>query len=195
MPMTKRRFLTPEEMQDEDLGEQTPTVRFVAIALRMLADDEGRARLNVRSIKGQAFTNDQWTSEDVIETSVLVLEEIGFIRSYVVAGRQYFQVTSRYHTPPEKPKRSEIPPPPPLSEPSGRHPDGVPIRGGEGGGGLPWGDTSGLDPDDLPPSFCPEHMPSGSGGIPCGLCGDARMTHLAALRKKRSEPQNGDDDG
>ncbi|MFS0794820.1 hypothetical protein [Microbacterium sp. 1P10AE] len=169
--MTKRRFLTPEEMQDEDLGEQTPTVRFVAIALRMLADDEGRARLNVRSIKGQAFTNDQWTSEDVIETSVLVLEEIGFIRSYVVAGRQYFQVTSRYHTPPEKPKRSEIPPPPPLSEPSGRHPDGVPIRGGREGAGSRGGTRPDSIPTTCPRASAPSTCLQGREGSPAGCAG------------------------
>lgn len=193
MPMTKRRFLTPDEMQDEDLGELTPTVRFVALVLRMMADDEGRARLNIRSMKGQAFANDPSTSEDSLETAVLVLEEVGFIRTYIAPDRrQYYQVEARYHTPPEKPRRSELPPPPP----SGQHPDAVPIVGGEGEGGSPAGGAGGLDPDDdLPPAFCPEHRPSGSGGVPCGPCGDHRMAHMAAVRKQRvaREQQREDD--
>lgn len=191
MPMTKRRFLTPDEIQDEDLGEQTPTVRFVAIVLRMMADDHGRARLNVRSMKGQAFANDPQTSEDELETCVLLLEEIGFIRTYIVQGRQFFQVTPRYHVPPEKPKPSEIPPPPP---PSGRHPDAVPIRGGEGAGaGAHEGGAAGTNPDGMPPMFCPEHMPDGSKGVPCGPCGDARMVHQAAWRESRETREESQD--
>jgi hypothetical protein len=196
MAMTKRRFLTPEEIANEDLGELPAAVRFTAIVLRMWADDEGRARLNVRSIKGASFANDPTTSEDDLTTHVLMLEEVGFLRTYVGPDdRQYFQVRAEFHTPPEKPKQSTLPPPPAAS---GSHPDGVPIEGGRGEGGSSGdapGGAAGPDPDGIPSPFCPEHAPTnGTGGAPCRACGDARMAHASALRRLRHRDTSREDD-
>ncbi len=186
MAMTKRRFVTPEEITDEDLGEMPREVRFTALVLRMWADDEGRARLNVRSLKGAAFANDLGTSEDDLTMDVLKLEECGYLRTYVVGDRQYYQVLPRFHTPPEKPKPSELPPPPPPGA-SGQHPDAIPVEGREGESRERASEgPAGQHPDSLPPMFCTDHMPIGSGGVPCGPCRDARMVHEAELRRRRA---------
>ncbi len=189
MPMTKRRFVTPEEMVDEDLGELSAATRFLAVVLRMWADDEGRARLNFASLKGGAFANDDTTTQESLLMGVIELERVGFMRSWIAPdGKQYYQVRPRFHTPPEKPKASDLPAPP--VEPSGPDPDAVPVeeRAREGAEGeAPRGPA-------LPPMFCPDHMPSGSNGEPCVKCRDYRMVHEAAVRELRTRRGNGDDD-
>jgi len=185
MPMTKRRFVTPEEMVDEDLGELSAATRFLAVVLRMWADDEGRARLNFASLKGGAFANDDSTTQESLLMDVIALERIGFMRSWIAPdGKQYYAIAPRFHTSPEKPKPSDLPAPPPL-EPSGSHPDAVPIeeREREGAEGeAPRGPA-------LPPMFCEDHMPSGSHGEPCVKCRDSRLIHEAAVRELRAQPR------
>lgn len=182
MPMTKRRFVTPEEMTDEDLGELTAAARFLAVVLRMWADDEGRARLNFASLKGGVFANDDSTTQESLVEDVIELERVGFMQSWIATdGKQYYAIAPRFHTPPEKPRASLLPPPPP----SGPNPDAVRVEGREGEGGA--GEAPG-DPT-LPPMFCPDHMPAGSGGVPCGPCRDARMVHEAAVRELRNQPK------
>lgn len=189
MPMTKRRFVTPEEMTDEDLGELPASTRFLAVVLRMWADDEGRARLNFASIKGGVYPNDEATTEESLLLAVIDLERVQFMQSWIQDGKQYYQILPPHHTPPEKPRASLLPAPPVRTQ-SGSDPDAVRVEGreGEGEAGGPRGGPG------LPPMFCPDHMPSGSGGVPCGPCRDARMVHEAAIRELRAQPRGGDDE-
>lgn len=187
--------MTPEEFSDEDLGSLPRAIRFTALALRMWADDAGRARLNPRSVKGAIFANDMELTLDDLEADILHLEEVGYLQLYRAEdqhGRMqsYYAIASRFHATPEKAKVSEHPAPPVLTA-SGRHPDGVPIE--ERGEGEreerseePEGAPAGRHPEAGPPMFCHEHMPAGSGGAPCGPCRDARMVHEAWARTQRS---------
>lgn len=189
MAMTKRRFMTPEEFTDEDLGELPPRVRFLALVLRMWADDEGRARLNFQSIKGGAFANDDSTTPESLMEDVIALEAAGFMQSWIADGKQFYAISHRFHTPPEKPRASLLPPPPPPLDASGSDPDGVRVE--EEGERERREDRRGPrfspSPDpETPPMFCPDHMPAGSRGVPCVECRDARMVHEAWLRAQRS---------
>lgn len=184
MPMTKRRFVTPEEMVDEDLGELSAATRFLAVVLRMWADDEGRARLNFASLKGGAYANDESTTPESLLLDVIDLERVGFMQSWIAGdGKQYYQIDPRFHTAPEKPRPSLLPPPPPR--PSGSNPDAVPVEEREGEGG----EGEARSAPALPPMFCPDHSPAGSGGVPCGPCRDKRMVHEAAIRELRAQPR------
>lgn len=189
MAMTKRRWMTPEEFSDEDMGSLPRSVRFTALALRMWADDGGRARLNARSVKGAIFANDLDLTIEELEEDLLRLSDVGFLRMYEAGGRWYYAIADRFHVAPDKSKGSDLPPPP-VQTPSGWHRDAGPIEErGRAETGEPERDPSRPDPDDdtMPPAFCPDHMPRGSGGAPCVRCRDARLVHEAETRRRRQE--------
>jgi hypothetical protein len=182
--------MTPEEFSDEDLGCLPRATRFTALALRMWADDAGRARLNARSVKGAIFANDMELTLEELEADILRLAEVGFLSLYTADdGRKYFAIAPRFNTAPEKAKVSDLPPPP-VRTASGQPQDAVPVVGrgeSEAESEEPEGAPTGRHPDAGPPMFCHEHMPSGSGGAPCGPCRDARMVHEAWARSTRSQ--------
>ena len=206
MAMTKRRWMTPEEFGDEDLGSLTPRMRFFALAFRMWADDEGRASANPRSIHGAIFANDETTSPEDVTNALLVLEDMGYLVTYrdPTRNRDLYAIAPRFHTLPDKPRPSEFAAPP-VPTASRHRRDGVPVVGREGeeeregqseerARGAEREPRSRRHPDALPPMFCPEHMPSGSGGVPCGPCRDARMVHEAAARARIPEPLADDEE-
>lgn len=188
--------MTPEEFSDEDLGCLPRATRFTALALRMWADDGGRARLNARSVKGAIFANDMELTLEELEADILRLAEVGFLCLYTAAdGREYFAIAPRFHAAPEKARISDLPPPPlSVRTPSGSPTDAVPVvERGEGEreerSEEPQGAPTGRHPEAGPPMFCPEHMPAGSGGVPCGPCRDARLVHEAHVAQARRAPR------
>ncbi|MBF4463447.1 MULTISPECIES: hypothetical protein [unclassified Rathayibacter] len=184
----RQRTLQPALVfEDEYLRELPAAMRFTAMALHWMADDQGRLAASPRKIWAELYLEDESTSESDVETHLLRLAEIGYLCLFEVAGRPYLALAKLSTI--THPNRSELPDPPPQPWEAPAHALGRTFHAGRmaiGGGGEQGEGTGGASPNTLPDSdlenlpspFCDEHQPRGAGkGVKCQACGDARMYH------------------
>lgn len=172
--MDKNRPLPPDIFTDEELIALPIAVRMTAIGLHFHADDQGRQTATTWQLKGAIWPGNPEMTEDAIVEHMLQLEEVGYLILYSDAARTYFSLT-RWPRP-NHPLPSKFPEPPADR----RRPDGEPPADRSAGerarAESEWREPSAESPDGLPPSpFCRMHRPSGSGGVPCVHCQDARL--------------------
>jgi len=122
------RTIKPEFWQDgKTARELTRDQRLFYIGLWNVADDEGRFRLNIRSLLGDIFPHDKDLHGAFIEDSLRVLADTGRLVMYALDGERFGQLLHfMEHQRINRPTPSRIPPPPKdlpdthgsLSEPS-----------------------------------------------------------------------------
>lgn len=185
--MDKNRPLPPDIFTDVDLISLPAEVKVTAFGLHFHADDEGRQTLTTWQIKGKIWPGNPEITEDTIIEHILMLEEAGYLITYYVGDRAYFQLT-RWPRP-NHPLKSAFPPPPAdrrrtaSDARAGRSAwegegEGEPREARERPRERPAGD---------PPSpFCRAHQPAGSGGVPCIHCQDARLAYQVWERQQRA---------
>jgi len=116
------RTIKPEFWQDgKTARELTRDQRLFYIGLWNVADDEGRFRLNVRSLLGDIFPHDEDLHGAFIEDSLRVLADTGRLVMYALDGERFGQLLHfMEHQRINRPTPSRIPPPPKdLSETHG----------------------------------------------------------------------------
>ncbi|WP_156027439.1 hypothetical protein [Mycetocola saprophilus] len=195
MAMTRQRYIRPELFRDEDLASLSPEVRLTAIGLHLYTDDEGRESATPAMVKAALWPLDSAITEDVVDTHLLELAEIGYLRLYAVGRRSYLQLAQLARV--DRAKASTFPPPPPLASDSRMNRDPLAVVEGEGErvregewawereGREEWRDEEGahsrppLD-SSLPSPFCRAH-PGGTMSR-CRNCGTARLAHEQAVR-------------
>jgi len=113
--MAKIRTLKGEFFRNADISRGGPWAKVLAAGLVCaVADDDGRGKAGAAFLKGEIFTHDQ-VSLDEVAAALLALEEEHFIRLYSDHGRPFFAVLNwKKHqpVPPSRYKASDLPAPP-----------------------------------------------------------------------------------
>lgn len=106
------RTVKPEWLDDERLVLASADARVLSIALIIMADDEGRGRANATMLAARVFPG----SGDPRASAVTALSDLAAVRFvvvYEVDGQTYYQVRNwRKHQRIDRPKASQLPPPP-----------------------------------------------------------------------------------
>lgn len=110
------RSIKPEIWADEKVGRLSHSARLLLVGLVTMADDDGRLRELPTAILGHVFPYDGLTSRRLCR----LLDEIsvsGLVVRYVVDGCKYLAFPHwTKHQKVDKPRDSEIPPPPDFDE-------------------------------------------------------------------------------
>lgn len=173
--MARIRNIKPEFFTSEAVSELPLRARLTWIGLWVHCDNHGRARDNVRVIKGAVWPLDDVSLKD-IEDDLSTLAEHRRIVRYVVDGKRYLVVTNwgehqygafkgdpKYPAPPDD-SGSGID----ISGSDREKFDGIQGSGVRGQGG---GTREGATP---PPPRCSNHLETPASS-PCGPCKDARL--------------------
>jgi hypothetical protein len=116
--MPKIRTLKAEYFRDEDLAYSLIVKTLGAGLVCCMADDEGRFKASAGAIKGEVFTHDRVTDDEINE-ALVVLVDTGFIRLYHVGERRFGVISNwRRHqpVPPSRFTPSNLPPEPPQAD-------------------------------------------------------------------------------
>lgn len=112
--MARIRSIKPAFWTDEKLAEVQPLVRLTFLGLiSAMADDEGRCKGDVRLVKASVWPLDDDITSAVVADHLDQLERAGRIRMYEHDGARYIQLVNwTRHQKIDKPRKSELPPPP-----------------------------------------------------------------------------------
>lgn len=105
----RSRNIKPGFFKNEELGQLTPQIRLLFIALWCLADREGRLEDRPLRIKAEAFPYDNLD----IALAMTELENKNLIRRYIVDGNYYINIPNfkRHQTPHVRETDSTLPSP------------------------------------------------------------------------------------
>jgi hypothetical protein len=107
------RTIKPDFWGSPKTAKVSRDARLLFLGLLNEADDEGRLLGSARSIGGSLFPNDDDFSDDAIRGCLEALEQVGFIRRYVVEGVPYVLVIGfKEHQKISHPTESRLPEPP-----------------------------------------------------------------------------------
>ena len=172
------------ELTSDAMSELPKTARLLWILLSAMPTAEP-VRLNIPRLRlnlSAVFDHD--ATRDDVELAVLTLEERGLIATSAGPdGRERFRIAQRPRTP-HQPR--EEPPTAPQAPPTAAPQDGyspfIETVGRERESESERAERETPPPRPVltppPPPFCPDHMPLGSGGIPCVVCAD----HTRAMK-------------
>jgi hypothetical protein len=117
--MARIRSIKPEFWTSEQVMECSPNTRLLFIGLWNFCDDAGRHPASAKQIKALIFPADDFSSDDVRR----MLDELSshdLISLYVVADKEYFQITGWHHQKIDKPQSPKYPGPDDDNSPNGR---------------------------------------------------------------------------
>lgn len=118
--MPRARLLHPEFARHEVLGELSHSHRLLFALLPTIADRLGLIEDRPRRIQADLFPYDP---EDSLDVDGLLddLEGAGFLRRYEVDGVKVISIPgfARWQKPHPRERKSELPPPPPITETEG----------------------------------------------------------------------------
>jgi len=171
--MPRIRSIKPGFFKSEDVSVLPFRARLTWIGLWTHCDDAGRAKDNVRLIKGDVWPLDDVSLKD-IEDDLVTLAEHGRIVRYEVDGQRYLEITNwSVHQRINRATESRLPAPPvnghgDVSEPS--------LQEGKGKGRE--GEQREQAHGDLtePSMRCPRHVRTRNPPA-CGECAEARKEH------------------
>jgi len=129
--MARIRSVKPEYPQNRKVRAVSRDARLLNILLWNIADDEGRLQELPQWILGQVFPTDEDVTPAVLKGWLEELERARLIIRYEVDGERYIGIENWCeHQHPEKPKPSNLPPPPEpgihlVPDESGTSPGGV----------------------------------------------------------------------
>lgn len=184
------------ELTSDVMSELSTTARLLWLLLSAMPAEEP-VRLNVPRLRlhlHAAF--DHGASRSDVELAVLTLEDLGLIvTSAGQDGRERFRIGQR----PQVSRRARHEPstaPEPAPSDSVTAPQSAFIgtvgRERERDESESASESSALPPrpalDGPPPPFCPDHMPLGSGGVPCVVCGDLHRAY-DIWKARRAHPE------
>lgn len=192
---SRQRSVPPSMFADEVLLELPTDVRLTGLGLRFFANEQGRQTANPILLKGSLYPLTDEVTAEVLDAHLVRLEDVGYIRLYVVAGRTYFQVVDWPSVDKRGIDMSRVPPPPPDPSSIGQtdsesstqtlavvegekreeREGGGEREGEESVGEAPQGSRSRLLGTPKPSPFCRKH-PDGTDR-PCPPCGRARLAH------------------
>jgi hypothetical protein len=194
MPFTPKRTLRAEEMYlDPSFQRLSPMARYLAAALLMYVDGQGRERAKPVLLRETFFEQDEGIDPGDVETLLIELSVAGWLALYSHEGRELMQIT------PERmnafvaglEKRNGRFPPPPEGHPTFTGPPSGGPRA-EGKEGAEWWQEepdAWMEDSELPPPVgCPLH-PNGLLTGRCGPCGSARKLHDQYMRGEISHSQ------
>lgn len=175
--MARIRTIKPSFFRSEDVSVLPLRARLTWIGLWTHCDDAGRAKDNVRLIKGDIWPLDDVSLRD-IEDDLETLAAHGRIVRYEVDGKRYLEITNwSDHQSIQKPSPSKIPAAPTTGVDSRTPTVGLPEHGDtatarKGREGRGREGTRG-PAREAPPPRCPKHIETPAEGN-CGPCGTAR---------------------
>ena len=131
--MAKIRTVKPEFWTDSKIVALTPLARLLFIGILNFADDYGRMRFDLLSIKLRILPTDPTDCAGEIGE----LRRESLVTTYEVDGQRYLHVNNfSKHQKVDKRTESRLPPPPPIPAESPHSPpnhhDGREGKGGEG---------------------------------------------------------------
>ena len=107
--MARQRFIHPCIWNSEDFCRLGDTARLLFIGLFSTADDEGRRKASLASLKGEIFPQDERSLAE-IESALQEVAQIGMCRVYEVAGQRYLDLPSwSEYQHPKYPTKSRLP--------------------------------------------------------------------------------------
>lgn len=119
--MARIRTIKPAFWTDEKLAQLEPVVRLTFLGLiSAMADDGGRCKADPRLVKAAV-----WPLDDDIRCADVAqhlddLERVGRVLRYTVDGATYLEIVNwSRHQRIDKPRKSELPPPPTVTNTSG----------------------------------------------------------------------------
>lgn len=116
--MARIRSIKPEFWTGEQVMECSPNARLLFIGLWNFCDDHGRHPLSPKQVKALIFPADPFTTDEVAGMFA-ELSANGLIRTYTVAGKEYFEVTGWHHQKIDKPQKPKYPAPVAEHSPNG----------------------------------------------------------------------------
>jgi hypothetical protein len=148
------RTVKPAYPKNRKVRSVSRDARLLNIHLWNLADDEGRLQELIQTIIGEVFPTDDDVNPGVVHGWLRELSGAGLIQRYEVDGEAYIQCHDfNDHQRIEKPRPSELPPPPEAE------PDPLPDGSGSDPGAIP---------DDSRPEEEREEEKEGEGDVPAG---------------------------
>lgn len=109
--MARIRTIKPDAFLSESLCSIPRETRWTFAGLWTYADDDGRARDDVRLIKAALYPLDDSVSLADMEDDVALLTEIGGVCRYLVDGRRYLHMPKWHeHQKINRPTKSKLPP-------------------------------------------------------------------------------------
>lgn len=106
------RTIKPEWLDDERLVLAPATARVLSVSLIVMADDAGRGRANVTMLAARVFPGETCPRTTAAD-SLACLVSARFVEVYEVDGQTYYQIRNwAKHQKIDRPKRSQLPPPP-----------------------------------------------------------------------------------
>lgn len=122
--MPRIRTIKPSFFKSEDVSALPLRARLTWIGLWTHCDDAGRAKDNVRLIKGEIWPLDDVSLRDV-EEDLETLADHGRIVRYSAGGKRYLAIVNwNEHQRIQKPTKSQIPPHPPAGTAESGSPTG-----------------------------------------------------------------------
>ena len=111
--MARIRTVKPEFWLDEKISSLSYPARLLAIGILNFADDAGRARASLESLKSQIFPYDDAITRNILASLVQELEHIEYILPYEVRAEKYYLIRNfKKHQRIDRPSRPLYPPPP-----------------------------------------------------------------------------------
>ena len=107
--MARIRTIKPDAFTSESLSQVPRGIRWTFAGLWTYADDEGRARDDVRLIKAALYPLDDDVALATVADDLKQLEAVGCICRYEVAGRSYLHMPNWEHQKINRPTPAKTP--------------------------------------------------------------------------------------